>query len=84
MPTETSTTQTNETTETTESGDAIAVGELLSDIEAEMRLHQARIQEFLDGTREFEAVTGSNPRARLLRANQAIGELLDQLADISE
>jgi len=61
-------------------GDAAAVTELLADIEAELHLHQARVQEFLDGTKEFEAVVDPMQRARLLRTTQA---LMNALADFA-
>jgi hypothetical protein len=63
-------------------GDNAAVSELIADIEAELRLHQARVQEFLDGTREFGAITTSAERARLIRTAQALSSVLSDLSDL--
>jgi hypothetical protein len=63
--------------------DAEAVAELLTDIEAEMRLHHARVQEFLDGTQEFEPVTEPRERVRLLRTAQVLASALSDLTDVS-
>ena len=64
-------------------GDGAAVSELVSDIEAELRLHQMRVQEFLDGTKEFAAIVGSKERSRLLRLSQALSSALLDLSDLA-
>lgn len=62
--------------------DSAAVTELISDIEGELRLHQARIAEFLEGTPEFAAVADGRARGRLLMAAQAISSALADLSDL--
>lgn len=64
-------------------GDAAAVAELIADIEGELRLHQVRIQEFLEGTTEYPSVSEPGERARLLRLTQVLKEALDNLTDIA-
>lgn len=63
--------------------DSAAVTELISDIENELRLHQARIAEFLEGTPEFAAVTDGRARGRLLMAAQAISSAIADLSDLA-
>jgi hypothetical protein len=64
-------------------GDAAAVAELIADMEGELRLHQVRISEFLDGTSDFPPVTSPGERARLLRVAQVLKEAVDGLGDIA-
>ena len=63
-------------------GDGAAVSELIGDIEAELRLHQARVQEFLDGTREFGAIKAPDQRARLIHTAQALSSALADLTPL--
>jgi hypothetical protein len=67
----------------TGAGDSAAVAELLADIEAELRLHQARLHEFLDGTKEFPAIQDASERARLLRMAQALTSMLSDISDLT-
>ena len=62
--------------------DSAAVSELIGDIDAELRLHQMRVQEFLDGTNEFAAITSSPERVRLLRIAQALSSTISDLSDL--
>lgn len=58
--------------------DREAVTELATDIEGELRLHLARVHEFLDGTGEVDAITSPAARAQLLRISQILqGALSD-------
>ncbi len=71
-----------EQTDAPGNGDSAAVSELVSDIEAELRLHQMRVQEFLEGTKEFAAIVENEERARLLRLSQALSQALSDLSDL--
>jgi len=62
--------------------DGAAVSELIADIEAELRLHQVRVQEFLDGTREFGAIVAPAERSRLIRTSQALSSVLSDLSEL--
>ena len=64
-------------------GDGASVTELVSDIEAELRLHQMRVQEFLEGTNEFSAIRGGEERSRLMRLSQALSRALSDLTDLA-
>jgi hypothetical protein len=66
----------------TEDTDTAAVTELVSDIEAELRLHLARVLEFLDGTGDIRAVTESQARARLIRISDNLRECIADISDI--
>jgi hypothetical protein len=64
-------------------GDTAAVAELITDIEGELRLHRARVLEFLDGTPEYEAITDDTARTRLLRLTSVIQKALDDIATVN-
>ena len=84
MPTvDTVDTTDEEQTDAPGTGDSAAVSELISDIEAELRLHQMRVQEFLEGTRDFAAIVGGEERARLQRVSQALTHALTDLSDLA-
>ena len=76
-------TQEEEQTDVLGIDDGAAVSELISDIEAELRLHQMRVQEFLDGTNEFAAITQSKERSRLLHLSQALSAALSDFAALT-
>ena len=67
-----------EKTETIEINDAdadhVAVNELIADIEGELHLHIARVQEFMDGTTDFAPITGNAERDRLEKLRTALSE----------
>lgn len=65
---------------TMEDSDEAAVSELIEDIEAEMRLHLMRVQEFLDGAAEAKAVTDADSRERLLQLSQRLRGCIEEIA----
>ena len=66
----------------TDDSDTSAVTELIGDIEAELRLHLARVHEFLDGTGDIHAVTESQARARLIRLSDNLRECISDITEI--
>ena len=64
--------------------DSAAVNELIADVEGELRLHRARLLEFLDGTREFEAITDEAARQQVQQLTAIVQKALDDIAPLSK
>lgn len=74
--------ETAERSETnSDAADHVAVSELVADIEGELHLHIARVQEFMDGTREFAPVTSDVERERLEKLRRTLSEAVCGVGD---
>ena len=67
--------QTSEPAEPAEpNAEQISVNELIVDIEGEMHLHLARVQEFMDGTADFAPIQTEAERDRLVKLRTALSD----------